>query len=355
MQVIDGVGRCATPQPPSVVTIGAYDGVHLGHRAVIAQVRELAAASDAQTVVVTFDRHPASVVRPESAPKLLTDLDQKLELLADAGVDATYVVRFDEARAKEPAEDFVRDVLVDCLSTRAVVVGEDFHFGHRRAGNVELLTEMGAGAGFGVSGIRLVGTDGHPARDDVQVSSTAIRRALHDGRLSDANRMLGRPHEMRGTVVAGDRRGRLIGFPTANVAIPREMLMPADGIYAGHLLRGGDDPERLPSAIYLGHRPTFYDETAATLLEVHVLDFEGDLYGESVGVTFEHRIRGDAAFDGVEALAAQLAVDCDRARSLLTPLQLVGSNRSPTTGPGRVRWKPGRARSRGVSDLSRRI
>ena len=110
----------------------------------------------------------------------------------------------------------------------------------------------------------------------------------------------------------------MIGFPTANVAIPREMLMPADGIYAGHLLRGGDDPERLPSAIYLGHRPTFYDETAATLLEVHVLDFEGDLYGESVGVTFEHRIRGDAAFDGVEALAAQLAVDCDRARSLLS-------------------------------------
>ena len=301
-----------------MVTIGAYDGLHLGHRKVIADVCSMAAESGHASALVTFDRHPAQVIRPESAPLLLTDLDQKLELLSGTGLDLVVVVHFDRVRANESAEDFVEEVLVRCLNARHVVVGEDFHFGHRRAGNVELLTEMGAGAGFGVSGIRLVGTDGHPARDDVQVSSTAIRRALHDGRLSDANRMLGRPHEMRGTVVAGDRRGRLIGFPTANVAIPREMLMPADGIYAGHLLRGGDDPERLPSAIYLGHRPTFYDETAATLLEVHVLDFEGDLYGESVGVTFEHRIRGDAAFDGVEALAAQLAVDCDRARSLLS-------------------------------------
>ncbi len=301
-----------------MVTIGAYDGLHLGHRKVIADVCSMAAESGHASALVTFDRHPAQVIRPESAPLLLTDLDQKLELLSGTGLDLVVVVHFDRERANESAEDFVEEVLVRCLNARHVVVGEDFHFGHRRAGNVELLTEMGAGAGFGVSGIRLVGTDGHPARDDVQVSSTAIRRALHDGRLSDANRMLGRPHEMRGTVVAGDRRGRLIGFPTANVAIPREMLMPADGIYAGHLLRGGDDPERLPSAIYLGHRPTFYDETAATLLEVHVLDFEGDLYGESVGVTFEHRIRGDAAFDGVEALAAQLAVDCDRARSLLS-------------------------------------
>ena len=301
-----------------MVTIGAYDGLHLGHRKVIADVCSMAAESGHASALVTFDRHPAQVIRPESAPLLLTDLDQKLELLSGTGLDLVVVVHFDRERANESAEDFVEEVLVRCLNARHVVVGEDFHFGHRRAGNVELLTEMGAGAGFGVSGIRLVGTDGHPARDDVQVSSTAIRRALHDGRLSDANRMLGRPHEMRGTVVAGDRRGRLIGFPTANVAIPREMLMPADGIYAGHLLRGGDGPERLPSAIYLGHRPTFYDETAATLLEVHVLDFEGDLYGESVGVTFEHRIRGDAAFDGVEALAAQLAVDCDRARSLLS-------------------------------------
>ncbi|MCB1270764.1 MAG: bifunctional riboflavin kinase/FAD synthetase [Microthrixaceae bacterium] len=318
MQVIRDPKRCPRPSEGTVVTIGAYDGLHLGHRKVIADVCSMAAESGHASALVTFDRHPAQVIRPESAPLLLTDLDQKLELLSGTGLDLVVVVHFDRERANESAEDFVEEVLVRCLNARHVVVGEDFHFGHRRAGNVELLTEMGAGAGFGVSGIRLVGTDGHPARDDVQVSSTAIRRALHDGRLSDANRMLGRPHEMRGTVVAGDRRGRLIGFPTANVAIPREMLMPADGIYAGHLLRGGDDPERLPSAIYLGHRPTFYDETAATLLEVHVLDFEGDLYGESVGVTFEHRIRGDAAFDGVEALAAQLAVDCDRARSLLS-------------------------------------
>ncbi|MEZ5204257.1 MAG: bifunctional riboflavin kinase/FAD synthetase [Acidimicrobiales bacterium] len=318
MQVIDGVGRCATPQPPSVVTIGAYDGVHLGHRAVIAQVRELAAASDAQTVVVTFDRHPASVVRPESAPKLLTDLDQKLELLADAGVDATYVVRFDEARAKEPAEDFVRDVLVDCLSTRAVVVGEDFHFGHRRGGNVALLRAMGAELGFTVEGLQLVGADGQPAGEGDVVSSTAIRQLLADGDVAGAARGLGRPHEVRGTVEHGDARGRELGFPTANLQIDPEIQLPADGIYAGWFERA--DGTVHPTAMSLGHRPTFYDRPeGAPLLECHLLDFAGDLYGEAVRVRFVERLRGEVRFDGVDALVAQMAADVDATRSLLIP------------------------------------
>ncbi|MEZ5238619.1 MAG: bifunctional riboflavin kinase/FAD synthetase [Microthrixaceae bacterium] len=317
MQIVRDPVSCPRPEEGTVVTIGAYDGLHLGHRKVIADVCSRAREGGHASALVTFDRHPAQVIRPDSAPLLLTDLDQKLELLEDTGIDITVVIEFDAARAEETAEDFVREVLVGCLNARHVVVGEDFHFGHRRAGNVALLQEMGLTEGFGVSGVRLVGTDGAPARDDAQVSSTAIRRALHDGRLADANRMLGRPHEMRGPVVQGDRRGRQIGFPTANVAIGEEMLMPADGIYAGHLVRHPGGGERLPSAIYLGHRPTFYDQTAATLLEVHVLDFEGDLYGEQVGVTFEHRIRGDRAFEGVEALAAQLDLDCARARTLL--------------------------------------
>jgi riboflavin kinase/FMN adenylyltransferase len=321
VQIVTDRDPCPAPPEGTVVTIGAYDGVHLGHRAVIGEVRSRASAEGRRSAVVTFDRHPAQVIRPDSAPLLLTDLDQKLELLATTGVDYTMVVRFDEARAAETAEHFVESVLVDCLRTRSVVVGEDFHFGHNRRGNVALLTEMGSRLGFDVLGHKLVGPDGQAARDDAQVSSTAIRRALHEGRLVDANLMLGRPHEMRGVVVPGDQRGRTLGFPTANVAIPDEMLMPGDGIYAGWLERGSGpgsgDGQLLPAAIYVGKRPTFYDDRAMTLLEVHVLDFSGDLYGEQVSVRFTHRIRPDARFASVDELAEQLRADCDRARQLL--------------------------------------
>ena len=299
----------------SVVSIGFYDGVHLGHRAVLAAVREEALERGLSTSVVTFDRHPAQVLRPESAPRLLCDLEQKLELLASTGIDRTLVIRFDEERSNETAEDFVETVLVGALHAALVVVGEDFHFGHRRQGNVALLEEMGESLGFSVIGHRLVGADGHEARPEAQVSSTAIRRAVSEGRLDDANAMLGRPYEMRGPVVDGDKRGREIGFPTANVAVSDEMLLPADGIYAGHLVRA--DGEVIPAAIYVGKRPTFYDDQPGSLLEVHCLDWSGDLYGERVAVRFEELLRGDERFDSVEALAAQLQIDCDQARRLL--------------------------------------
>lgn len=327
MEILRDTDVCPNLPEGSVVTIGAYDGVHLGHRAVIAEVRRRAQAAGRRSAVVTFDRHPAQVIRPDSAPLLLTDLEQKLELLAATGVDYAFVVRFDTERATETAEDFVQTVLLDCLNAKEIVVGEDFHFGHLRRGNVALLEEMGSTSGFSVLGHKLVGPDGLAARDDAQVSSTAIRRAIHEGRLADANLMLGRPHEMRGVVVPGDQRGRTLGFPTANVAVPDEMLMPADGIYAGWIQRpspdaGGATPvghatAGLPAAIYIGKRPTFYDDRAMTLLEVHVLDFAGDLYGEHVAVRFTHRIRADARFASVEELAAQLQLDCDRARVLL--------------------------------------
>ncbi len=299
----------------TALTIGAYDGVHLGHRAILGELRRLAAEMGVASCVVTFDRHPAEIVRPESAPRLLTDLDQKLELLASTGVDLVAVVPFDADRAAEPAEAFVEEVLVGALGARLVVVGEDFHFGHRRAGDVALLAEMGATHGFRVLGHHLVGVDGADALDDATVSSTAIRRALTEGRLDAANAMLGRPHEMRGPVVEGDRRGREIGFPTANIAVPTRMLMPADGIYAGRL--STPNAGRLAAAVYVGHRPTFYGSEAATVLEVHCLDWSGDLYGQQVGVTFEHRIRGDATFDSVDALAAQLRQDCHDAAGVL--------------------------------------
>jgi riboflavin kinase/FMN adenylyltransferase len=315
MRVVDDLSEPLDGVSATALSIGAYDGVHLGHRAVLSEVGRRAEELGVQSAVVTFDRHPAEVVRPESAPRLLTDLDQKLELLAATGIDLTVVVRFDEDRANEPASDFVRRVLVDLLSARLVVVGEDFHFGHRRQGNVALLEEMGRELGFDVLGHHLVGVDGADALDEATVSSTAIRRALVEGRLADANGMLGRPHEMRGPVVNGDHRGREIGFPTANVAIRPRMLYPADGIYAGRLRRATG--EWLPAAVYVGHRPTFYDNEAATMLEVHCLDWTGDLYGEDVAVTFVERIRGDARFGSVEELAAQLRVDCDDAAAAL--------------------------------------
>ncbi|MBI2710508.1 MAG: bifunctional riboflavin kinase/FAD synthetase [Actinobacteria bacterium] len=315
VEVIRFPGRGPRPEGGTAVTIGAYDGVHLGHREVIRQVRERAAERRLRSAVVTFDRHPAMVVRPESAPLLLTDLDQKLELLAGTGVEYTVVVTFDGDRAAEPAEEFVEEVLVGCLHARAVVVGDDFHFGHERKGNVDLLRRIGEDRGFDVSGVALVGPDGTPAGEAGRVSSTAIRRALRAGELDRANAMLGRPHEVRGLVSPGDRRGRELGFPTANVAVPGDILLPADGIYAGWFVRL--DGTTLPAAISLGRRPTFYEEAHASLLEAHVLDFDGDLYGEHVAVRFVGRLRGEERFESVDALVAQMVRDCDRARALL--------------------------------------
>ncbi|MCU1497090.1 MAG: Riboflavin biosynthesis protein [Acidimicrobiales bacterium] len=301
---------------PSVVTIGAYDGVHRGHQVVIGEVRRLAAARGLQTVVVTFDRHPATVVRPDSAPKLLCDLDQKLELLAATGVDATYVIRFDAERATETAEAFVDEVLVGCLGAQAVVVGEDFHFGHQRGGNVALLRELGATRGFTVEGLALVGPDGAAAADNV--SSTAIRRALTKGDVAAAARLLGRPHEVRGTVEHGDERGRELGFPTANLAIPSEVQLPADGIYAGWFECA--DGSVQATAMSLGHRPTFYDRPQGeALLECNLLDFSGDLYGQAVKVRFVERLRGEVRFEAVDGLVAQMRADVAQTRELLLP------------------------------------
>jgi riboflavin kinase/FMN adenylyltransferase len=315
MRTLRDLDECPRPSRGTAVTIGAYDGVHLGHRAVISTVRRLADARGLCTAVVTFDRHPASVVRPESAPRLLTDLPQKLELLEETGVDYTLVVHFDHERSKESAEDFVREVLVGCLNAKLVVVGADFHFGHQRRGNVALLQEMGRHLGFEVIGFALVGPNGEPARDEEQVSSTAIRRALVGGDVTLASRLLGRAYEVRGVVEHGDERGREWGFPTANVAVPDDILLPADGIYAGWYERPSG--ERVASAISLGRRPTVYEAQPYRLLEVHLLDWEGDLYGEMAKVCFVAHLRNEQKFDNVDDLLAQMRRDCDDARRRL--------------------------------------
>jgi len=315
MQTLRALDACPHPPQGTAVTIGAYDGVHRGHRTVISTVQRLAHERGLATAVVTFDRHPASVVRPESAPRLLTDLDQKLELLEDSGVDYTLVVHFDEERSQESAEDFVREVLVDCLNAKLVVVGADFHFGHQRRGNVPLLQQMGRELGFEVLGMSLVGPDGEPARDEMQVSSTAIRRALVAGDLATANAMLGHEYEVRGVVQHGDKRGREWGFPTANIAIPEDILLPRDGVYAGWYERPSG--ERVASAMSLGRRPQVYEAQPYRLLEVHLLDWEGDLYDEVAKVRFVARLRDEAKFESDEALLAQMRGDCDEARRLL--------------------------------------
>lgn len=311
MEVLRDQEACPRPPAGTVVTIGAYDGVHLGHRALIAEVRQRAERLGSASAVVTFDRHPATVVRPDSAPLLLTDLDQKLELLGTTGVDYTLVLQFDEERAGESAEDFVREVLVGCLAARSVVVGHDFHFGHGRRGNVALLTEMGAALGFDVLGLRLVADDRAEA-----YSSTRIRRALLDGDVGEAARLLGRPHEVRGTVARGDGRGGPeLGYPTANVEVPAGILLPADGIYAGWYERPSGEVHE--AAISLGRRPTFYESADASLLEAHLLDFAGDLYGEPAKVRFVAHLRGEVRFDSVDDLVAQMGRDVEDTRGVL--------------------------------------
>lgn len=312
MEVIRDDDSCPRPPEGTALAIGFFDGVHLGHRVVIGEARRIAAELGAKSAVVTFDQHPASVVRPESAPMLLTDLDQRLELLAETGIDYAVVVHFDIERSSETAEEFVVRELVDCLSARAVVVGADFHFGKGRQGDVALLQRMGREHGFEVSGIELVASGARGARS---ISSTATRAALAEGDIDTANRMLGRPHEVRGVVDAGDQRGRELGFPTANVAVPDGILLPADGIYAGWYVR--PDGTEHATAISLGRRPTFYEEQPCSLLEAHLLDFSGDLYGEEARVRIVARLRGEERFETVGELVDQIGRDVEDARALL--------------------------------------
>lgn len=312
MLVVTDASTPPFPGEDSVITIGAYDGVHLGHQAVIEEVRRRADEGGRRSAVVTFDRHPAEVVRPESAPKLLTDQEQRFELLEQTGVDAAVVLPFDEAQSHESALSFIERVLVKCLSTKLIVVGADFHFGRNREGNVGLLREVGATYGFEVAPLVLV-----PRADGVDepVSSTAIRRALAGGDVEMAATMLTRPFEARGKVVAGDQRGRLLGFPTANVEVSNRVCLPADGVYAGWYERPGGEVHAC--AINLGRRPTFYEHADHSLLEAHLLDFEGDLYGEVAKVRFTNFLRSERKFEGIDALVAQLQTDIAHARELL--------------------------------------
>jgi riboflavin kinase/FMN adenylyltransferase len=293
----------------TTVVIGNFDGVHRGHRTVIARARRTADRTGTPLVAVTFDPHPMAVLRPEHAPSSLTDLDTRAVLLAEVGVDHVLALPFDRSVAAWTPEQFVETVLVDRLRARVVVVGANFRFGHRAAGDVALLRALGEQRDFRAEGVEL---DGGP-----QVwSSTYVRTCLATGDVAGAAEALGRPFSVRGTVVRGDRRGRELGYPTANVPTSTLTAAPADGVYAGWLRRL-DTGESFPAAISVGTNPTF-DGHRERRVESYVLDRDDlDLYDVEVEVSFVERLRSMVAFDSVDKLVAQMTDDVDRARSLL--------------------------------------
>jgi riboflavin kinase/FMN adenylyltransferase len=294
------------------VTIGNFDGIHLGHQAILRTVVGRARALSGEAVVYTFEPHPRKVLRPESAPALLTTLEQKLELIEAAGADAVVLEPFDLDFAKTPPDVFVRECLHRRLRPLEVYVGYDFHFGRDREGSMRLLTELGPKLGFAVTIIPEVEVDGG------DVNSTRIRQLLAEGQCEIAARMLGRPYSVRGVVVRGDERGRTLGFPTANLA-PENEVLPAGGVYTGtlRLLDDGDPPEdsRLRAVVNVGMRPTFQGRELR--VEAHAIDWSGDLYGRRVELAFGTRLRAERRFESVDALRAQIAADVDEGRRRL--------------------------------------
>jgi riboflavin kinase / FMN adenylyltransferase len=288
---------------PSVVTIGVFDGVHAGHRAIVDRLTDAAREAGLPAVVVTFDPHPTAVVRPERQPATLTSVTRRADLLEELGVDAVLVLPFTAERSQQSPEDFVREVLVERLHASTVVVGSNFRFGHRARGNVDLLRTLGEQYAFVVDGLDLV--EG--------MSSTVVRELLGSGDVEAAARALGRPYRIEGEVVRGDARGSKLGYPTANVQTPAGSAVPADGVYAGELIVDG---EGHPAAISVGTNPTF--NGTVRRIEAYVLDRDDlELYGKNVGVDFVARLRGMIRFDDVDALVAQMADDVERSRGIL--------------------------------------
>jgi riboflavin kinase/FMN adenylyltransferase len=301
----------------TVVTIGMYDGVHRGHQVLIGTAVARARALGRPCLLLTFDPHPAEVVRPGSHPAILTALDRKAELVAELGVDAMCVLRFTPDLMRLPPETFTHTVLVEHLHAAQVVVGENFTYGFKAAGTVQTLTAEGRRFGFAVEGVPLAEVEGDED-GDVTISSTYIRACVAAGDMASAARALGRAHRVDGVVVRGDRRGRELGYPTANVETAPWTAIPADGVYAGHLVlrdAAGASGPRHPAAISVGTNPTF--QGSRRTVEAFLLDWEGDLYGDHVGVEFVSRLRGMEAFPDIDALVAAMAGDVERTRAVL--------------------------------------
>ena len=303
-----GWGHC-------VVTIGVFDGIHRGHQAIIGEAVAQASERGVPSVLITFVPHPSEVVRPGSHPPVLTTIVRRAELVEELGVDVFCPLPFTLEFSRMAPDEFIHEALVDRLHASAVVVGDNFRFGHKAAGDVSLLTRLGHTFGFTTDGVSLL------AEDDTVLSATYVRSCVTAGDMRTATRVLGRPHRVDGVVERGDQRGRALGFPTANLRTDQWTAVPADGVYAGRVVRLDEWGRTLPggelgtAAISVGTNPTF--EVRQRRVEAYVLDFDGDLYGTSLGIEFVERLRGMERFDDVDALIAQMQADVAQARELL--------------------------------------
>lgn len=299
-----------------VVVLGNFDGVHLGHQAVIRRALEIGQESGRKVVATTFDPHPRAVIRPESEPWLLSTPDVRRELLLGCGVDEVYVIPFDTELSQKSPEEFVNDVLLRELGASDVVVGENFRFGYKASGGVEELAATLRKSGGEAYLVPIRSVEGLPD-GEAEINSSSIRALLSEGDAAGAARLLGRPYAVRGEVVYGDQRGATLGFPTANLSPDPRVLVPARGVYTGYAeVPGG---KRYGACTNVGIAPTF--DRRENRIEAHLLDFEGDLYGDTVEVGFTERLRPEHKFSGLEELKAQISSDVERARRMETGLQ----------------------------------
>ena len=325
MKTYYGIDTLEPPRRGAVVCIGTFDGVHLGHHALIARAIAEAGARDAASAILTWDRHPAATLRPDKMPPLLCSPERKIELLSERGQDILAVIPFDQELSQWPPERFVEDVLVRGLAAKCVVVGEDWRFGKGRTGNVALLQEMGGRLGFEVVGMTLQEVGGAP------VTSSRIRKLIGAGDLDGAAELLARRFDLDGVVVHGDDRGKSLGFPTANVALPPGLAHPPRGVYAGRARVGGDATMLPPeegdpaprgwyrAAVNIGVNPTFGGDPNVhpARVEAFLLDLDADIYGAELRVELWSRLRDEEKFDGADALIEQMHKDVEKTRELI--------------------------------------
>lgn len=305
-RIIHDLAELQSPLQKPVLTIGNFDGVHRGHLALFERVKIRARAVGGVSVVMTFQPHPIKVMKPEKAPPLITPTQQKLALIAQSGIHIIFCLRFDETFAAISAEEFVKDILVDKIGVNELIVGYDYTFGHNRTGNIDLLRRMGKDLGFHVHMLQPV------LMGKRVVSSTSIRELVRSGELAEAKKLLGRDYQICGTVVKGKNRGgRLLGFPTANMELVDE-LTPKEGVYAVRVLV---DDRVYNGVTNIGHNPTFGQGPLS--IETHILDYSGDLLGQTIRVNFMHRLRAEKTYKSIEELARQIDLDVKLARELL--------------------------------------
>ena len=306
MEVFDGIDKIRRPFRNPVLTIGNFDGVHIGHISLFQRVKEIDESVDGESVVITFNPHPIKVLHPSNGPPLITPHEQKVQLIEAAGIDVFIVVEFTMDFAQISAHDFVHDIIHKKVGARAVVVGPDYRFGHKREGDIPSLTKMGDELSFEVHVITDLTANG------IEVSSSTIRELILAGDLENTRQMLGRDYQVAGEVIRGrDRGGRLLGFPTANLQLIDE-LTPKPGVYATEVFIDG---QRYEGATNIGFSPTF--QNGAFSVETHIMDFNRDIYGKVIQVRFIERLRDEKAFSGPEELSAQIHKDIDRAREVL--------------------------------------